>query len=167
MAMPRTKVRLMGSGVSFPSTGRFGRILLPAVLLIDLFVAGIVALSLAQDLVRERRDAEAATQNLSQVLEESLVGLIGRIDLTLLAVRDEVQRQAAAGAVDPAAIDAVLARHDARLPDTLGLRIADAQGIIRHAVTGVVVSQASIADRPQFIRVPPVRWWAGPRGNGW
>ena len=132
---------------------RFSRVLVLGVLLSDLFIAGIVALSLSQGLVKERNQAEVTTDNLSKVLEESIVGLIGGIDLTLLSVRDEVERQEAAGGIDAKAIEAVLARQDARIPGALGLRVVDAQGVIRHAVTGVVVSQASIADRPQFIRM--------------
>ena len=80
---------------------RFSRVLVLGVLLSDLFIAGIVALSLSQGLVKERNQAEVTTDNLSKVLEESIVGLIGGIDLTLLSVRDEVERQEAAAASMP------------------------------------------------------------------
>ena len=121
---------------------RFSRVLILGVLLVDIFVAGIVALSLSQGLAKEQAQAKVTTGNLSKVLDEGIVGLIGSIDLTLLSVRDEIQRQMAAGGIDPKVMEGLLARHDARIPGALGLRVVDAQGVIRHAVTGVVVSQA-------------------------
>ncbi|TAN61908.1 MAG: histidine kinase, partial [Magnetospirillum sp.] len=129
----------------------FIRWLVAGAVLVNLFIGGMVALVLFQERERQFAEAESLAANLSRVLEENLAGFIGKIDLTLLAVGDEVMRQIAAGGIDKAALDAVLARNDARLPEALGLRVVDAEGIIRYAVTDVVVSQVSIADRPQFI----------------
>ena len=120
---------------------------------LNLLVVGIVALTLQQGMEQRRKQAEDSAQNLATVLDENITGLIGRIDVTLLAVRDEVEHQLVAGGIDAEAISALLARHDARIPDALGLRVVDAAGAVRHAVNGVVVRNASIADRPQFIRM--------------
>jgi PAS domain S-box-containing protein len=133
-------------------TRRVTRALVWAVVLVNLFVGGIVAFTLLQGLDDARKQAEDTTQNLASVLEEDILGLVGRIDVTLLAVRDEFARQMAAGGIHGEAMTALLKRHDARLPGTLGLRVAGADGLIRYAVTGVTVQQVSIADRPQFIR---------------
>jgi PAS domain S-box-containing protein len=132
---------------------RFLRGLVLAVVAVNLMVVGSVTLVLAHRKVQERAQAEVTTQTLARVLEENLTGFITKIDLTLLAVRDELSRQTAAGSIDKPALEQVLARHDARLPEALGLRVVDAQGIIRYAVAEVAVSQASIADRPQFIEM--------------
>ena len=130
---------------------RFTRALVLGVVLLNLFVIGIVALTLFQGIELRRKQAEDSSQNLAKALEEGVIGLVGRIDLTVLTVRDEIERQLAAGSVDAAATSALLARHDARIPDALGLRVVDADGVIRYAATGIVVKNASIADRPQFI----------------
>jgi PAS domain S-box-containing protein len=139
--------------VGTPASLRFRRLLWLGLVVVNLFVGGIVALALYQGMCREQRLAELTTQNLSRALEESTIGLIGRIDLTLLAVRDEVLRQQAAGGIDKAALNAVLARYDSRLPDALGLRVVDAGGAIRYAVNGVMADQANIADRAHFTRL--------------
>ena len=127
--------------------------LIAIVVLVDLFVAGIAALFLEQSRQRERQQAEAATASLAKVLEENLQGMIGRIDLTLLMLRDQIARQETHGGIDGAAIDALLTQTASRLPEALGLRVVDAEGTIRHAANGVAVSGASIADRPQFIQM--------------
>ena len=128
----------------------FVRWLVAGMVLVNLFVTGLVAFVLLAERAREVADAEVLAGNLSKVLEENLTGFAGKIDMILLAVGDEVMRQIADGGIDKAALEAVLARNDARLPESSGLRVVDADGVIRYAVTDVVVSQASIADRPQF-----------------
>ena len=130
---------------------RFVLFLLAVFVFGNLFVAAVAALLLEQSRARELQQAEATTANLAEVLEENLAGLIGKIDLTLLAVRDEIDRQRAAGAIDSATVNALLARYNVRITDSLGLRVTDSDGVIRHAVGGVAITQANIADRPQFI----------------
>jgi len=131
--------------------GEFIRRLVAAWVLVNLIVVFMVGLLLSQERDRLEAQAAATAENGAQVAEENLSGFIGRIDLTLLAVADETMRQIAAGGIESGKTDDLLARHDARLPEALGLRLVDAQGIIRHGVSGVMVAQASIADRPQFI----------------
>ncbi len=123
------------------------------VVLVNAFVIALVALGLGRSRDLYRQQAAINAENISGVLEENLAGTIDRIDFSLFAVQDEIRREVAAGGVDRRALETFLARQDARLPETLGLRVVDAQGVIRYAVTGVVVAQASIADRPQFIRM--------------
>ena len=136
-----------------PAVPSFSYTLALGVLVLNLIVAGIVGVTLYQTLEVENAQAERTVENLATVLEKDLLGLIGRIDLTLLAVRDELEREVAAGKPNDGAIDALLARHDARIPGALGLRVVDAGGIIRHAVSGVVVKNATISDRPFFARL--------------
>ena len=60
---------------------------------------------------------------------------------------------AGGGLFDPATLEGFLTRQDRHIPEALGLRVVDAQGIIHYAVNDVKVRNASIADRPQFIRL--------------
>ncbi len=129
---------------------RFACALVFSVLAFNLAVVGIVGMTLYQSREKAETQAGENCRNLAALLEKEITGLAERIDLTLMAVRDEVERQIAAGAIDDAAMDTLLARHDSRLPGALGLRIADGTGVIRHAVTGVVVKSAKIDDRPFF-----------------
>ncbi|UCV07624.1 ATP-binding protein [Dechloromonas denitrificans] len=138
---------------SILSRRRFVRSLAIGTLLINLFVVVMVALVIEQRREREEIQAITLTENYAKVLDEALVGFIGKIDITLLSVRDEVTRQMANGGIDDKALAAFLTQQDAHIPEALGLRVVDADGIIRHGAQGVRVANASIADRPQFIRL--------------
>jgi PAS domain S-box-containing protein len=122
-------------------------------LLVNLFVFGIVALIIHKNHGREVEQAVVLTENYSKILDEALAGFISKIDSTLQTVGAEVESQLARGGLDDKALNALLARQDALIPETLGLRIVDSQGIIRYAVSGIQVPNASIADRPQFTRL--------------
>ncbi len=138
---------------SILSRRRFVRSLVIGTLLINLFVVVMVGLVIEQRREREEIQATTLTENYAKVLDEALVGFISKIDITLLSVRDEVARQMANGGIDDKALAAFLVRHDARIPEALGLRVVDADGIIRHGAKGIQVANVSIADRPQFIRL--------------
>ena len=122
-------------------------------LLVTLFVIGMVALVVERNREREIAQASALTENYSRILDEALAGFISKIDITLLSVSEEVARQNAAGGINGPALEAFLARQDAHIPEALGLRVVDERGIIRYGVNDVKVRNASIADRPQFIRL--------------
>jgi PAS domain S-box-containing protein len=140
-------------GEAGTSRGDFVRKLWLGTLLVNLFVFGIVTLIIQRHHESDVAQALAQTENYSKILEEALAGFISKIDITLQTVGTEAERQLAGGGLDGKAIDALIARQDALIPEALGLRIVDAQGIIRHAVNGVQVPNASVADRPQFIRL--------------
>ncbi|ARJ67090.1 histidine kinase [Magnetospirillum sp. ME-1] len=127
--------------------------LLAALLALNLIIAAAIAIIVNVGQQRHRKEADQLVENLSTVLRAGLLGTITKIDITLLAVADEIARQERAGGIDAAQLEEVLRRHDSRLPEALGLRVVDEAGIIRHGVTGIKVAQASIADRPQFIRM--------------
>jgi PAS domain S-box-containing protein len=123
------------------------------IFLVNLFVIGMVVLVLEKNRQQEINQAITLTENYSKILEESLAGFISKIDITLHTVGDEVERQIARGGIDPKAIESYMAHQDTHIPEALGLRVVDAQGIIRYAVNDVKIRNASIADRPQFIRL--------------
>lgn len=131
----------------------FIRLLWLSTFLINLFVVGMIALLVEQRREQEVLQAQTLTENYSRILEEALAGFVSKIDITLLSVRDEVTRQMAHGGIDGPALEAFIAAQDNHIPDALGLRVVDAKGIIRFAVNDVEVRNASIADRPQFIRL--------------
>ncbi|MBP5988006.1 MAG: PAS domain S-box protein [Azonexus sp.] len=133
--------------------GDFVRKLWLGTLLVNLFVFGFVALIIERHYESEVAQAVAQTENYAKILDEALAGFVSKIDITLQTVCAEAERQLAGGGFDDKALDALIARQDALLPEVLGLRIVDARGIVRNAVNGVQVRNASIADRPHFIRL--------------
>jgi len=138
---------------SLRQPGNIGRLLWGGALTLNALVIGIATLVIVQERQREEEQAQVLTENYSRILEEDLVGFINKIDITLLTVRDEVVQQMARGPIDTQAMESFLARQDTHIPEALGLRVVDRAGIIRYAVNDVKVRNASIADRPQFIRL--------------
>ncbi|MBS1142980.1 MAG: response regulator [Proteobacteria bacterium] len=134
------------------SPARRARVLL----VIALAVANLLVLVLAMySLERSRtlyeEQAKTLTQNVVGSLDQSVSGSIRSIDLALHAIVDEMEQQLASGHFDEAAINAYIARQQARLPELEGLRIADASGLV-YLGTGVRKSDAvSWADRDYFI----------------
>ena len=124
---------------------------LTALVVANLFVIGLIAVALASSYATHRQMAAVAADNMSKVLEENLARFIDKVDLTLLATIDEINREKAAGGIDGERLDDVLARHDARIPETLGLRVVDANGIVTHAVTNVIAKNADISDAGSFL----------------
>ncbi|EME68449.1 sensory histidine protein kinase [Paramagnetospirillum caucaseum] len=134
-------------------TRRFAIRLFSAVVVLNLFIGVIVAMTVSVGREQNRQQAAALVESLSTVLRSNLGGIMDKIDLTLLAVADEIARQEREGGIDAAQLEDILRRHDARMPETLGLRVVDETGVIRYGVTGIKVPQASIADHPHFIRL--------------
>lgn len=132
---------------------RFIRLLWMGCLLINIFVVATVALVLQRNRDRETSQAVELSENYALILSQDIARFISKIDVTLLTVSEEIARQMAAGRINEAELNAFLQRQDAHIPEALGLRVVDAAGVIRYAVSEVRVHQASIADRPQFIRL--------------
>ncbi|MDD5295703.1 MAG: ATP-binding protein [Rhodocyclaceae bacterium] len=124
-----------------------------AVVLTNLFVFAIVGYDLYSARGEYRAQAEKSLANLSWGLEGNVAALLDKVDLTLQTVADEVRRQHASGKEDAAALDALLERQSARLPEIVGLRVADARGDVRHAAGGVANQGGNISDRERFQRL--------------
>ena len=87
---------------------------------------------------------------LSKVLEQNLIATFEKVDAALLSVIDEIDREKAAGRIDDRALDAYLARIDRRLPESLGIRISNADGVIVHAVSRVGAGPGQYGDQDYF-----------------
>jgi hypothetical protein len=124
-----------------------------SVLLVNLFVVGLVVLVIVNTKQRAGDEAGRIAENYAGTIGGNFVGFIRRIDVTLLTVAEEVARQRARGGIDDRELEAFLARQDARIPETRGLRVTDVLGNIRYAVSGVAIRGANIGDRPYFVRV--------------
>ncbi|TCJ16275.1 response regulator [Parasulfuritortus cantonensis] len=118
-----------GLAQSIKDRYRFVRLLwLGGAVLVSLFVAGMVALLVAQNHDRAIEQATELTENYGRILEEGLIGFIGKIDISLLTVQDELGREAGRGGVDKPALQAVVADQADHVPDVLGLWVVDADG---------------------------------------
>lgn len=142
----------MHSPVSATSSASVVRWMVASVALINLFVFGVVTLSLYQSYEESEQSAELTAQNLSQLLAQDIAGDIDRIDLTLLSAADEVHRQLAGGGIDSQALNAFLGQHQERLPAIFSLRTTDADGIISHGLGVDPAARQNNSDRQYFAR---------------
>jgi len=129
----------------FYGGGAFERVLLLAVLLINLAVVCQGWARLAEGRVRAEERAAQETRNLTQVLEQSLGSTARSIDVTLRAVVDELEASAGSGQpLRPEAVRDLLARYKSWLPEIEGLRVFDAEGLPRWASLGAPPVQGVI-----------------------
>ena len=139
------------SGKMLSASAFIKRLVLGA-LLINLFAAALAGIAIYQSRMQYQERAEITTQNLAHVLEEYITGVIDKIDLTLLTVVDEAERQLAAGGIDSTALNRLLAQQQGRQPEILSLRIADADGTVRYGLGVKPGSSVNVGDRDYFTR---------------
>ena len=135
------------------SSAHFLAQLATGVLLLNLLVVSLVVLSLYLSRSQYETRAIVATQNLAQVLEHDIATVIDKIDLALLAQRDEISRQFAAGGIDSPGLNAFIAQLLARQPDLESLRFAGAEGNVYYGTGVDSGSPINIADREYFVRL--------------
>lgn len=131
---------------------RFFRRLIAILVAINLFVIGLSVFWVNHAREQNLTEARISAANLSLALDRYLTGLVRNIDLTLSTAADEYQRQTAHRQPDPAALEALLERQLARLPELDSLRIASADGRVRHGRGVAAAAAISIADRDYFVR---------------
>lgn len=120
------------------------------VLLVNIFIYSMLGLSLQQSYRQYQVRAETTTNNLSQMLSEQISDDIERLDLALLNTAEEIEQKIAAGGLNKQALNAYLMRQQARLPEVMSLRMADAQGMVKYGGGVTSASQINVADREYF-----------------
>jgi len=113
-------------------------------------VFSLTVFALYRSYQQYRADAIQTSANLSRVLDENLSRLVDKIDLTLLAVIEEIDREERHGGIDRATLEKILADFDSRLPEALGLRVANADGVVEYAVSNIVNANGQVSDREYF-----------------
>jgi diguanylate cyclase (GGDEF)-like protein/PAS domain S-box-containing protein len=116
-----------------------------------LFAVAGVALSQSREQYREQ--AFLTVMNLSRALEQSLINAFGKVDAALLAVIDEVDREKNLGGIDDRTLDAFLLRSHNRLPESLKIWTANADGLVEHPIGETNSALPPISDRDYFIRL--------------
>ena len=114
------------------TTRRFAIRLIAGVLCICLFLYAIVGLSLYQLRQQAVKQTELSTQNLAHSLESSIAGTFAKIDVGMVAMVEETQRQLDGGGIDGKALNDFTARLATHYPELEGIRIADVEGNVRY-----------------------------------
>ena len=131
----------------------FFRPMAVGVVLLNLLVIGANVLSMMMDREQMEDRAAVVTRNLAQVLDLYVASAIDKVDLALLDVVDEAEKQLAGGGVDGPALNAFIARQRVRQPDLDSLRVTDANGTVLYGIGVNPAARVSGADRDYFIRL--------------
>jgi signal transduction histidine kinase len=125
-----------------------------AAVFIQLALICFAAVSLYQSYQRYGTRAEIATQNMAQLLEHDLAASFDKIDLAVLELKDEAERQIAGGNTDVKELKDFAARQFSRQTGLDALGVGDARGgLIVGTGLASGLSGTSIASRDYFIQL--------------
>jgi PAS domain S-box-containing protein len=131
----------------------FSRGLVAGFVALNALVLALVLLSLKQNRDDHLNGAVVVTQNLVQLLEHSAADSFQRIDRTLLAVSDRLEREIDEGGTDGQMMNDFLAREFSRQTDFDSLQVADDHGNVIYAAGGTPVARANVAESDFFIKL--------------
>ncbi|MDD5286544.1 MAG: PAS domain-containing protein [Desulfuromonadaceae bacterium] len=103
--------------------------------LFNLLFIALAGVFLYHQRTQDETVAKLDTQNICQVLEQNIIGIIKQVDLGLFAIKDEYERQLAGG-INTKALNTFIYNQLGRLPQLDSLRIADSIGSVNFG-TGV------------------------------
>ena len=83
----------------------------------NLFIIGLIGFSLSQSWLQNEDHAKITTQNLSRVFAGDVTDVIGKIDLTVFMMAEEIEKDLAAGGVELPTLNAFIARSQTRQLD--------------------------------------------------
>jgi PAS domain S-box-containing protein len=129
-----------------------GMRLAAGVLILNAFMAVMIWVSINHSRAQYEERAAISTRNLALVLEQSLSALVDKIDLDLLVLADEAQRQVANGGIDKQTIDLFITRQLQRLPEVEIMRMSDSEGEMRYGIFEEG-GAGTVADREYFIKL--------------
>ncbi len=122
-------------------------------LLACLAVVLLAWVSLVRSHDQYRRQAETEAQNLCAVLADNILASYEKIDLAVLGVKDEVERQLRSGGVDVPGLEAFIRCHRKRVPTLFALRTVDAEGFVAYGNDVSPGARINLADRDYFMRL--------------
>ena len=93
-------------------------------------IVGLTALAAHQSLIRSREQARITTQNLSMLLEQYLIAIIDKADVSLQSVVLDAERQIRGRGFHAQALERLAEEHKAIAPELNSLRIADTAGTV-------------------------------------
>ena len=127
--------------------------LIAGVILVDLFVMALAGFFLYEGKIQSEQLAESRTSSIAQLLERNLNESIEEINLTLLTISDEIERQLTNNKIENISLEKFLTRQHERISEISRLLVANAKGEILFESKGLLRKGISIADRDYFIKL--------------
>jgi hypothetical protein len=140
--MSAPKKERLGAGASFVRT------LVWVVVVFDLLIVGLGTWTLHRSHAQFVERAEMSTQNLAQVLEQNILGMVNQIDLVLLNVKEEFERRDMPEGKKLVGVN--LQSLTSRVHMLFSLRTTDARGFILPSPGLPASPQACVQDRDYF-----------------
>jgi diguanylate cyclase (GGDEF)-like protein/PAS domain S-box-containing protein len=128
----------------------FGGWLLTVILLANLFVFALVYLAITQSRQQYEDRAVIASKNLALLLEKQVDDKVEEVNLLVLALKDSIDRQMLEGGIQKDFLNARIATLRSRLEGLDGIRVTDAEGIVRYGTNVPDDSNVSIAEDEHF-----------------
>lgn len=116
----------------------------------DLIVVGILAVVILKGYADQRGKAILVSENLSRVLDQSLSGVVDKIDLVLLAVVDDVEEDLRSGKRNLSDEKTSIINRSRHIPELAGIIVSDRDGYIVNSTSELSSISPSISDRSHF-----------------
>ena len=139
--------------VKAPSSFRLpiGTLIVAVTLALSVGIGVFAQRGLSADREAAIRLAEVQSRNLAQAIDQNLSRLIQRVDDALVTVASEVESNFAAGELDLARMNHLIASQERILPEVLAIRVTDPQGKLIIGQPGG--HPGTLVDRPFFTQV--------------
>ncbi len=121
-----------------------------SVILLNVFVTGLSGVSLYNSWHHFEKQAAVSTQNLATALDSYISGELNSIDMALLAVKYETEREFTQRSINSESLNKYIKRTSSYLPQLLGIRVTNARG---ETVYGLRPGEAivNVSDRDYFV----------------
>jgi len=123
-------------------------------LAINLLVIAVAGIVIYQSRIQYEERARVIAQNYAQVLDEYINGVLTKIDITLLSVAEEAEKQIKNGGIKQESFNAYIYRQYEHIPEFAALRMADEKADILYGV-----------DVPPGVNIADREYWFRPRDN--
>ena len=135
------------------TVGKFKALVALGILALNLFVIALSWLSLAKSKQQYFETAAVTAQNLAQVLEQNITGTINKVDIGVLGLAQEVEKQIATGGIDEKKLADYLFKAHRHLPELDGLRVVSSKGILFSGTKSSTGYSIDVSDRDYFVHL--------------
>jgi hypothetical protein len=146
------------SGSSTPSSDyqvnvrAFATRLVTGILFANLIVLCLVILILSQFRHEREERVKIQAQNYSYILEHSIAGILHKIDIVLLTLKEETERQNNGGGINKSSINSIFSRQHLHVPEVENLLMANSDGDVIFGSGPFNGTSFNVADRDYFTK---------------
>ena len=120
-------------------------------LVVNVFVIGLLTYTLLEAKHHQERQVRTTIENLALLLDHSVTESVGKIDLSLRELADELQRELRLrGRIDTGEVNDILANRRSWIAGLADIRVTDAFGAVAYGPGAVPGSSFTYADRQFF-----------------